>query len=196
MCLIAKTSEIPSTAKRNRRNQSLAEFGWNPGSVDPSPEIPAGSSGFESFLLDSAPSTPLLDVCAGPSRPKPLVTESSHRIAPVSAVPLSPANGAEGEQALRIQRAASCERLGLPLATMTTRVTKSLRPLRTPRATILYVPGPSRRPPSRPLNRNLFTPLCPRSWKLRVTPHRGANSVTVTLTRPAFRSLKMKVVAR
>jgi hypothetical protein len=65
--------------------------------------------------------------------------------------------------------------LGLPLATMTTRVTKSLRPLRTIRATILYVPGPSRRPPRRPLNRNLFTPLCPRSSKLRGAPHRGAN---------------------
>ena len=168
MCLIAKTSETPSTAKRNRRNQSLAEFGWNPGSVDPSPEIPAGSSGLGELLLASAPSTPLFDVCARPSRSTPLII-------PVSAVTLSPANGREGEQELRIQRAASCERLGRPLVTMTTRVTKSLRPLRTARASILYVPGASRRPPRRPLNRNLLTPLCPRSWKLRVAPHRGAN---------------------
>ena len=196
MCLIAKASEIPSTAKRSRRNQSLAELGRNPGSVEPSPEVAEGSSGFERFLLDSAPSTPLLDVWAGPSRPTPPVTEPSHGIAPVSAAPLSPADGAEDEQVLRIQRAASCDRLGLPLATMTTRVTKSLRPLRTARATILYVPGPSRRPPRRPLNRNLFTPLCPRSWKLRGTPHRGANCATVTLTGPAFRSLKVIVVAR
>jgi hypothetical protein len=164
VCLIARTSEIPSTAKRNRRNQSLGELGWNPSS----PESPAGSSGLGELLLASAPSTPLFDVCARPSRSTPLII-------PVSAVTLSPANGREGEQELRIQRAASCERLGRPLVTMTTRVTKSLRPLRTARASILYVPGASRRPPRRPLNRNLLTPLCPRSWKLRVAPHRGAN---------------------
>ena len=163
MWLIAKTSEIPSTAKRNRRNQSLGELGRNPFA----PESPPGSSGLGEFLLVSAASTPPLDACACPSRSTPLI--------PISAAPLSPANGKGGAQELRIQRAASCERLGRPLVTMTTRVTKSLRPLRTARASILYVPGARRRPPRRPLNRSLLTPLCPRSWKLRVTPQRGAN---------------------
>lgn len=132
MCLIARTSETPSTAKRNRRNQSLAEVGSNPGSVDTSPESPAGSSGLGTFLVVSAASTPLFDVCVRPRRSKPLVTAAERK-----AVPLSPPTGTEGAQEFRSQRAASCERLGWPLVTMTTRVTKSLRPLRTARATIL-----------------------------------------------------------
>ena len=79
MCLIAKASEIPSTANRSRRNESLAELGVGiRDRSSPAPRLRKEVRGFERFLLELSPEH------AAPRRlSRPLETDAAcHRTEP------------------------------------------------------------------------------------------------------------------